>query len=163
MYMAKRPAYILLCLAVLVCLLPSCRRAKIMSVQDMSDIYAEMFLADQWLGDNYSARRSADTTRFYETIFHKFGYDFEDYDASVNYYLHHPEKYRKIMELATKKLRTTATALELFEKKVEKQRDILSGLASYHIPEFRPDSICVDTAMVWAPWRDSVLMLPPRI
>jgi hypothetical protein len=122
-----------------------------------------MFLADQWLGDNYSARRSADTTRFYETIFHKFGYDFEDYDASVNYYLHHPEKYRKIMELATKKLRTTATALELFEKKVEKQRGILSGLASYHIPEFQPDSICVDTAMVWAPWRDSVLMLPPRI
>ena len=154
--MRKSLEYILLCLAVCVCLLPSCRRAKIMSPKDMSDIYAEMYLADQWLSDNHSLRRKADTTRFYETIFRKFGYTFEDYDASVNYYLHKPDKYEKILERAAKKLRSGSTALELFEKKIERQNQILAGLGVFHLPVFAADSIRVDTVLIWSPWRDTL-------
>ena len=52
-----------LALTVLVCilLLPSCRRVRIISQRDMSDIYAEMFLADQWLNDNPKFKTTADT------------------------------------------------------------------------------------------------------
>ena len=90
--MRKISEYALLGMLICLCLLPSCRRAKIISTRDMSDIYAEMFLADQWLNSNNDVRKTADTTRFYETIFRKYGHDFDDYDAGVNYYLKPPEK-----------------------------------------------------------------------
>lgn len=122
----------------------------------MSDIYAEMFLADQWLNDNPGLKRTADTTRFYETIFRRFGYGFEDYDASVNYYLNHPEKYKKIVERAQNKLRSTQKSLESFEKALERQNQILAGLGALHLPVFAVDSVKVDTLMVWAPWRDTL-------
>ena len=146
----------MLALLVCACLLPSCRHVKIMSERDMSDIYAEMFLADQWLNDNPGLKRTADTTRFYETIFRRFGYGFEDYDASVNYYLNHPEKYKKIVERAQNKLRSTQKSLESFEKALERQNQILAGLEALHLPVFAVDSVKVDTLMVWAPWRDTL-------
>ena len=148
--------YAVLALVVCVCLLPSCRRVKIISQRDMSNIYAEMFLADQWLNDNPVLKKTADTTRFYETIFRKFGYDFEDYDASVNYYLNRPEKYKKIIEHAQNKLRKTQKSLESFEKALERQNQILAGLGALHLPVFAVDSVKVDTLMVWAPWRDTL-------
>ena len=135
------------------CLLPSCRRAKIISTRDMSDIYAEMFLADQWLNSNNDVRKTADTTRFYETIFRKYGHDFDDYDASVNYYLNRPEKYRKILERAQQKLRATQKSLEEFQAKVDKQNKILEGLGYLHLPVFAADSVKVDTSM--APAQDA--------
>ena len=146
----------MLALLVCACLLPSCRHVKIMSERDMSDIYAEMFLADQWLNDNPGLKRTADTTRFYETIFRRFGYGFEDYDASVNYYLNHPEKYKKIVERAQNKLRSTQKSLESFEKALERQNQILAGLGALHLPVFAVDYVKVDTLMVWAPWRDTL-------
>ena len=154
--MKKISEYIALTVLICACLLPSCNRAKIIGARDMSEIYAEMFLADQWLNDNPSAKRTADTTRFYETIFLKYGYDFGDYDASVNYYLHRPEKYRKILERAQKKLRATEKSLEVFQAKVEKQNKILEGLGYLHLPVFAADSMKVDTTMYWAPWRDTL-------
>ena len=154
--MRKITEYVMLALLVCACLLPSCRHVKIMSERDMSDIYAEMFLADQWLNDNPGLKRTADTTRFYETIFRRFGYGFEDYDASVNYYLNHPEKYKKIVEMAQNKLRSTQKSLESFEKALERQNHILAGLGALHLPVFAVDSVKVDTLMVWAPWRDTL-------
>ncbi len=154
--MRKITEYVMLALLVCACLLPSCRHVKIMSERDMSDIYAEMFLADQWLNDNPGLKRTADTTRFYETIFRRFGYGFEDYDASVNYYLNHPEKYKKIVERAQNKLRSTQKSLESFEKALERQNQILAGLGALHLPVFAVDSVKVDTLMVWAPWRDTL-------
>ena len=154
--MRKVAEYFVLCTLICFCLLPSCRRARIISARDMSAIYAEMFLADQWLNDNYQAKRTADTTRFYESIFRKYGHDFKDYDASVNYYLRRPEKYRRIAERAQKKLRATQQTLEEFQSKVEKQNKILEGLGYLHLPVFAADSMKVDTTMFWAPWRDTL-------
>ena len=154
--MRKVSEYIVLTVLVCALLLPSCRRVRIIGQHDMSDIYAEMFLADQWLNDNPSLKTTADTTRFYESIFRKYGYGFDNYDASVNYYLHRPEKYKKIMERAEKKLRATHKALEAFEAKVEKQNKILEGLGCLHLPVFSADSVKVDTSMLWAPWRDTL-------
>ena len=154
--MRKTLEYIVLTALVCAFLLPSCRRARIIGQREMSDIYAEMFLADQWLNDNPRLKTTADTTRFYETIFRKFGYGFEDYDASVQYYLHRPEKYKRILERTVKKLRATQKSLETFEAKLEKQNKILEGLGYLHLPTFSADSVKVDTSMLWAPWRDTL-------
>lgn len=147
--------FVLVLLAVLL-LAPSCRKGKIIGQKEMSDIYAEMFLADQWVNDNPNQKRTADTSRFYESIFRSYGYSFEDYDASVNFYLHRPEKYKKILERTQKKLRSTQNTLEAVEKEIERQNKILEGLGCLHLPVFSADSVKVDTSMYWAPWRDTL-------
>ena len=147
--------YLLLAAMVLMCF-GSCRKGKVIPKKDFAAIYADMFLADQWLADNSYARRTADTTRFYDVIFEKYGYTFADYDASVNYYLNRPEKYRKILERTQQKLRATQKSLEEFQAKVDKQNKILEGLGYLHLPVFAADSVKVDTSMLWAPWRDTL-------
>ena len=154
--MRKISEYIVLTVLVCAFLLPSCKRARIIGQRDMSKIYAEMFLADQWLNDNPSLKKTADTTRFYETIFRKYGYGFENYDASVNYYLQRPEKYRRILDRTEKRLRATQKSLEAFEAKLDKQNKILAGLGCLHLPVFSADSMKVDTSMIWSPWRDTL-------
>jgi hypothetical protein len=156
--MKKIAEYVFLAVLVCICLFPSCRRVKIMSEKDMAAVYAEMFLADQWLNDNPSQRRTADTTRFYESIFRKFGYSFEDYDASLNYYLKNPEKFKKILDRAENKLRTTSKKLEDFKKAVERQNKILEGLGYLHLPVFGPDSMMVDGSLIWAYTRDTIAL-----
>ena len=143
-------------MAVCICLLPSCRRGRIIRPAVMSDIYAEMFLADQWINDHPEARRTADTTRFYEAVFEKHGYSLKDYDASVNYYLRNPEKYSKILERSVNKLRSTQKSLEEFKKTVEKQNQVLVGLGALHLPVFSVDSIDRDTTLIWALTRDTL-------
>jgi hypothetical protein len=154
--MRKSLEYFVLLLAVVLCLLPSCGRGRVIGASAMSDIYAEMFLADQWINDHSGFRTKADTTRFYESIFSKHGYSLKDYDASVNYYLRNPEKYSRILEKAEKKLRTTQKALEEFRKSVEKQNAILAGLGLVHLPVFSVDSITRDTVLLWALVRDTL-------
>ena len=142
--------YFLLSLVVAGCLVTSCHRGRVISASDMSDIYAEMFLADQWLNDNPQVKRTADTTWLYESIFQKFGYSFDDYDASVNYYLHHPEKYKKILDKTVAKLRKTQKALDAFSDDFDKNREILAGLGSWNRPVFCADSIMRDSSLLWA-------------
>ena len=64
-----------------------------------------MFLADQWVRDTPAARAAADTTYFFDPIFKRYGYSFADYDRSVNYYLDRPEKYARILNKASERLR----------------------------------------------------------
>lgn len=154
--MKRVSEYLALALLAVLLLAPSCRRARIIGQKELSDIYAEMFLADQWVNDNPNQKRTADTTRFYESIFRSHGYSFEDYDASVNFYLHRPEKYKKIMERTQQKLRATQNTLEAVEKEIERQNKILEGLGCLHLPVFSADSVKVDTSMYWAPWRDTL-------
>ena len=78
-------------------LLFSCSgRPRIIPRATLTDIYADMFLADQWLRDNSSERQRADTSLFYDPIFARYGYTFEDYDATVRKYMEDPEKFSKI-------------------------------------------------------------------
>lgn len=156
--MRRSLEYLLLGLAVCACLLNSCRRARIISASDLSDIYAEMFLADQWINDNPTVKRTADTTRFYETIFGKFGYTFEDYDATVNYYLKRPEKYKKILDRTVNKLRETQKALDAFSSEVERNKAILAGISKWSRPVFNADSVSIDTSFLWNLRRDTLAL-----
>lgn len=98
----------------------SCSDSKVIPKKKLSRIYAELFLADQWINSNYKAARTADTTYVYEAIFEKYGYDSTDYRASVEHYMEDPDRFARI-------LRNSATILEerIDELKAE-QRLVLS-------------------------------------
>lgn len=70
---------------------------KVIPKKKMAEIYADMFVADQWIEENYRAVRVADTTMVYEAIFEKYGYNSEDYRASVDYYIQDPDRYARIL------------------------------------------------------------------
>lgn len=103
--MRLRAAHIVVLAALLAMLCGCGRRARVIPAEKLTRIYHDMFLADQWIRDNPEARKVADTTLFFDPIFRRYGYDFEDYDRTVHYYLDHPEKYSKILTRASDRLR----------------------------------------------------------
>ncbi len=137
--------YLLLAAMVLMCF-GSCRKGRVIPKKDFAAIYADMFLADQWLADNSYARRTADTTRFYDVIFEKHGYTFADYDASVNYYLDDPSRYAKILDQTEKILNQKLKSLKLKDEELERYKRIHTILTAYKPSVFWPrpkrDSHC---------------------
>ncbi len=86
-------------------ILASCgRRERVIPRDELAEIYADMFVLDQWLNDNGSLRRSADTSMVYAPVLEKYGYDYDDYLNSLGYYMKDPARYSKI-------LRTTSEIL----------------------------------------------------
>ena len=88
---------------------------KVIPRKKMVSIYADMFVADQWLNQNYKAERVADTSFVYEAIFEKYGYDSEDYRASVDYYIQDPDRFARILR---------QTVLELEDRMDEQKAEL---------------------------------------
>ena len=143
--MRKFGAVVLIALA-----LSSCgRKARVIPASTMSDIYADMFMADQWVAQNSRARRTADTSDFYGPIFDKYGYTVEDYDASVRHYLRKPDKYAKILKIS-------ATKLSRQEKRLQAYEDALAKAVKFS--PYRPSYFRYDTLR----FRDDTLGLWPN-
>lgn len=94
---------------------------KVIPKDELSEIYAEMFLMDQWIFSHSEARRSADTSFVYEPIFEKYGYTSDDYRASMDYYLRDPDKFARI-------LRETSVILETRLKELRREKEMLTSL-----------------------------------
>ena len=135
--MARIAKYLLVAWFILMCF-GSCRRAKIISKKDFAAIYAEMFIADQWIKDNPASRNKADTTLVYDKIFKKYGYTFEDYDASVNYYLYDPARYAKILDASADILEAKLKELRLKDEEIERYKRIHTVLTPYKPVDFWP-------------------------
>lgn len=139
--MKLRAAHILPALALL-CMLASCTgRSRIIPRGVMADIYADMMLADQWLSDHPSERSRVDTMLFYDPILKRYGYKFEDYDASVKHYLKDPEKFSKIFTRASEKLKARS---ERFRKIVDRQEEIRefnAQIKGYRTKDFDKDTL----------------------
>lgn len=141
----------------LLCLLSlfSCRKGgKIIPEAKMTEIYADMFLEDQWLVTFRKYRLMADTTLFYDPIFEKHGYDFEDFSRSVDYYVDHPEKYIKLLRKTEDLL---AKRREPFAEEVERQKKYMLGIVNAHYKrvDFSVDSVkwkFLDTLMTVKPY-----------
>ena len=88
----------------------------------MAEIYADMFVADQWTNSNRSYRRTVDTTVIYEPIFQKYGYSADDYIASVDYYLNDPIRYERILQNALKIIEARQEVLEKARDEKEHQK-----------------------------------------
>ena len=57
----------------------ACRGPRVIPKDTMTDIYTDMFLADQMVRDADIPRAQMDTMLLYEAVFEKYGYDTEDY------------------------------------------------------------------------------------
>jgi len=109
-------------LAVSICVLSlvCCGRdeGKVIPRNKMADIYAEMFLTDQWLNTR-ALRKMADTSLVYEPILQKYGYTSKDYRKTVDVYLDDPERFARV-------LRTTG---EILDKRLEELNDTKDRMA----------------------------------
>lgn len=87
---ALRYTFLFLFIAFSIC---SCSRSKVLSEKKMEDLYVDMFIADQWLRDHGDCRDKADSSLYYDVVFRKHHCTFEDYDASLKYYLGKTDKF----------------------------------------------------------------------
>lgn len=108
----RRPVELLLCIVLVAASFAGCSRHKVIPKKEMVDIYAEMFLADQWMQETRQRGRMADTTLFYEPIFNRRGYTTYDFRRSVNYYLKDPERYARMLKKTSSKLGARADELK---------------------------------------------------
>ena len=113
------------------------RKARVIPAATLSDIYVDMFMADQWVSQNARARKTADTTNFYAPIFKEYGYTVEDYDASVKHYLRKPDKYAKILKSAGAKLSRKEKKLQAIEDALKNQ----VKFSPYKPEKFRYDTL----------------------
>lgn len=124
----RLPAYLLLVL----CLISSCKRGnRVIPKDKFAEIYAEMFVLDQWLDDNREVRRRADTTLVYAPVLDKYGYTYDDYLASVDKYMKDPMRYSRILrstaEILNNRLENLKTiqAEELAKERAARRLDSL--------------------------------------
>lgn len=143
--------------------LSSCRKnGRVIPAAMFSDIYADMFVADQWMSDHPEYRRTADTTQFYEAVFRRYGYSFRDYDASVRHYLKKPEKYAKIVKRTSEKLESDYKKLLDIQENLEHLRRLMQGIGGYERVAFQLDSVFVDSLTLWPVFTaDSVAVADP--
>lgn len=130
-----------------ICLLALCLigcepRPRLIKEKDMVDIYADMFLADQWLRDHRELRSRSDTTLFFDPIFKRHGYRFIDYDYSIYYYCGRPDKYSDIVTKASEKLRAQADKWQtLYEQDIKNIQINKDNLVEFDRIDFSLDSL----------------------
>lgn len=108
----KRTLYILLISVVFVV---ACTPNDIIPRGKMADIYYDFYMADRYL-ESMSQLKLGDSVQIYIPIIEKHGYTFDEYKATVDYYLHKPEELTKIFRLT--------------ETKVKQRRDYLENIIS---------------------------------
>ena len=140
-------------LMMLAVLLLSCGGRRIIPRGEMADIVAEMLLADQWLADHPDERSKTDTTLFYDPVLKRYGYSFEDWDRSVQYYLRDPEKFAKVFRNATNKLRDKRDYYRRITEKYASIKEFNDAIKGYKAVDFDADTL------LWhRPVTDSVLL-----
>ena len=117
--MKRFPAYlVVLALAVGLSLASCGKKERVIPREKMAEIYAEMYVLDQWLDDNRSLRREADTSLVYAPVLDKYGYTYDDYLNSVDVYMKDPTRYSRILRRTSEILGSRLTELKA-EKKAQ--------------------------------------------
>lgn len=104
----------------------------------MAKIYAEMLVMDQWAVSDSRLRQKADTSLIYEPIFEKYGYDGEDYRASVEYYMNDPERFSRILRESADILDARIEELKNLKQDLMRQEKINRLITDFEISDFYP-------------------------
>ena len=80
---------------------------------DMEDVMMQVLLQDQYVKQHSENRRQYDTILVYEGVFESFGYNTDDFLASLQYYLADPSRMEKIMEKVEQRLMVKVKEAEL--------------------------------------------------
>lgn len=138
----RRAAHIVV-LAFLLAGLCACgHRSRVIPENKLVRIYHDMFLADQWVRDHPETRVDVDTTLLFDPIFHHYGYTFEDYDRSVQYYLDRSDRFVKILNRAEEQLRKEGEALQLeADRQTAREIELDRYRRGYRTKDFSTDSL----------------------
>lgn len=104
------------------------RKHKVVPRSEMAEIYADMFIADQWLMSFDSEFQRADTMLFYEPIFRKHGYTTEKFRESVNYYLYDARRFARILKKSAAIIEQDVKAM----RKIGEHNDELADLEALY-------------------------------
>ena len=95
----------------------ACQGPRVIPKDTLTDIYTDMFLADQQVRKMNIPRPQMDTMLLYEAVFEKYGYNTDDYLYSVQHYLKDPERFAKVFDAVAKRLEGEVKSLdELIER-----------------------------------------------
>lgn len=119
--MTSRIIYIL----ILSSLLFSCSEKGVIPEDTLAQIYADIYLADQYIKHDKDLNKQADTLLVYSPIFKKHGYTPEDYDQSIKFYLEQSDKFAEIFEGAQNILKARSNILEKILNQDSKILDLL--------------------------------------
>ena len=129
----------------------ACRGPRVIPKDTMTDIYTDMFLADQMVRDADIPRAQMDTMLLYEAVFEKYGYDTEDYLYSLRFYLKDPERFGKVFENVAKRLEGEVDALKKIvelRNRIASKRDADYPLVDSLLAPFSKESVFVGLARV---------------
>ena len=130
---------ILILLAAAVLLASSCVRdkARVIPRSKMSKIYAEMLVMDQWVQNKPGLRTIADTSLVYEPILEKYGYDSDDYQHTVAYYMADPERFSRILRTTVSILDKDLKALRKKQAEITLQEKLKKEIEKFEITKFQ--------------------------
>jgi hypothetical protein len=112
----KRFLHIVLALVVAA----ACQGPRVIPKDTLTDIYEEMFLADQLVRERGIPSAQLDTLLVYEAIFNKYGYNTDDYQNSVRHYLKDPERFAKVFDEVARRLDEEVKSLDkLIEQNIQ--------------------------------------------
>lgn len=98
------------------------RGGRVIPRAKLAEIYAEMFVTDQWVLSTPSVRRLADTSLVYEPILEKYGYTSEDYRKSVDRYMDDPERFSRILRSSVGILDKRLAVLNEIKEELDHQK-----------------------------------------
>ena len=118
--------------------LSSCTPKGIIPSKDLTDIYYDFYMADAY----FESKRTTDlgdSVMIYVPIIEKHGYTLDDYQTSVDYYLHHTEDLIKILKNTEKKIKDRAAYVDAIIKAEEEKRNFkfVDSLDFYGSSHFR--------------------------
>ena len=138
----RRAAHIVVLAVVLAALCACGHRTRVIPESKLIRIYHDMFLADQWVRDHPDARTDVDTTLLFDPIFHRYGYTFEDYDYTVQYYLDHSERYVKILNRVETQLRKEGESLQReADRQTAREVELNKYRRAFRRKDFSTDSL----------------------
>lgn len=107
--MIRRCQVVLLLVALL---LSGCARKDVIPARKMVSILHDMYLLDIQVRLDRDYNEMADTTSVYGAVLAEYGYDQDDFNNSIDYYLHHPMKYQDIYKEVHKRFEAEAVEEE---------------------------------------------------
>ena len=83
---------------VLVLALCGCTKRGVIPARKMASILHDMYILDAQIETSSEYTNMADTSSVYGALFDEYGYSVEDFNRSIDYYLHNPVKFKEIFE-----------------------------------------------------------------
>ena len=127
--------FISMVLASLLLIISCGKKDKVIPRKVMSQIYADMFMFDQWSQKHPECRRQMDTMLVYAPIIEKYGYTVDDYRESLVEYIKDPERFSRILRrtnnILESELKRARKEAEKLDEERQKRREFKSKLSEW--------------------------------